>query len=300
MAKGANVSSVASVQELLVALLNFWPRCQELLDDVESAGTCGLTELESRQQYWKRELRRRQEEYDNADSEEDDIGYLADQVTEAEEELREVKRWVRKAEDAKAEFDRCVARLLGDQNDKAVAFLRRKIQEMQDYLSTPFGQIEYVAPSAPAIMDNLLNAAEDVAARGVSLLTDYALPATIDWVPLSAISPKELAELPSDERYEKTSKAEIERGFFVLRNEILPTLQKLGKQADSDYFRAVDEKAGSLHEQGVLRVYEAFFGNDAIKLDRSLDGQHYDIINGSHRVKVALEQGWTHIPARTD
>lgn len=300
MAKGANVGSVASVQELLVALLNFWPRCQELLDEARSTAARGVAELEERQQNWKRELRRRQEEYDYADSEEDDLGYLAAQVAEAEEELREVKRWLRKAEEAKTEFGRCVTRVLGEQNDKAIVFLRRKIQEMQDYLSTPLGQTEYVTPPAQGIMNNLMTAAESVAASGVGVLSDYALPAMFDWIPLTALSPIELAELPADEEYKKTSKAEIERGFFVLREEILPTMQALGTRANAKYFRAFDQQAEVSFEDGTLRVYEAFFGDDAIKLDCSLDGRHYGIVNGRHRIKVALEQGWSHIPVRLD
>ena len=46
MAKGAYVGSVESVQELLVALLNFIPDCRELIDEGRTVIECGSTTLE--------------------------------------------------------------------------------------------------------------------------------------------------------------------------------------------------------------------------------------------------------------
>ena len=90
----------------------------------------------------------------------------------------------------------------------------------------------------------------------------------------------------------------MQRGLFILRSTVLPALDKEGTNANSDFFREIDQRAGQSHEQGALRVYEAFFGTDHIHLGRSPDSKHYDIDNGRHRIKVAQELGWTHIPVK--
>ncbi len=63
-----------------------------------------------------------------------------------------------------------------------------------------------------------------------------------------------------------------------------------------DDFALADRANGVDYVNGQQRVYDLFYGNDAIKLDK--DGNHYDIVNGRHRIFVAKEKGYDFIPAR--
>lgn len=69
-----------------------------------------------------------------------------------------------------------------------------------------------------------------------------------------------------------------------------------GQGASSDYWRSVDEHYGTDPAKGYRQVYEAFYGDDAILLDKS--GNSYDITNGRHRIFVAKQLGLETIPAR--
>jgi hypothetical protein len=64
----------------------------------------------------------------------------------------------------------------------------------------------------------------------------------------------------------------------------------------SDYWAQVDQQHGLSYDQGYQRIYEAFYGDTAIKLERI--GNQYTIINGRHRVWLAKQIGIETLPAR--
>lgn len=66
--------------------------------------------------------------------------------------------------------------------------------------------------------------------------------------------------------------------------------------ADADYWREFDSQQNLNYEHGYQRVYESFYGNDAIRLNK--DGDQWDIVNGRHRIFLAREMGLSTLPAR--
>jgi hypothetical protein len=64
-----------------------------------------------------------------------------------------------------------------------------------------------------------------------------------------------------------------------------------------DDFARVDAERGYDYEHGYQRIYDAFYGTDAIRLDGSAGGQH-TVVNGYHRLYVARQLGITSVPAR--
>jgi hypothetical protein len=69
-----------------------------------------------------------------------------------------------------------------------------------------------------------------------------------------------------------------------------------GEGRSSDYWADMDRKYGLDYENGYQRVYDAFYGQSAIRLTK--DGTEYDIVNGRHRIAVAKEMGIDTLPAR--
>jgi len=67
----------------------------------------------------------------------------------------------------------------------------------------------------------------------------------------------------------------------------------------SSYFSRLDRQAGRSYEEGLQRVYEAFFGADHIRLSRFKGSQLWGIDNGRHRIQIARDLGWKFIPAKT-
>jgi hypothetical protein len=79
----------------------------------------------------------------------------------------------------------------------------------------------------------------------------------------------------------------------------LPIIATAKDKHPRDAFRDLDEKSGVTYENGLLRIYEAFFGQqDYIYLERPRGSSSFSITNGRHRVKVAQDLGWDAIPAR--
>lgn len=109
-----------------------------------------------------------------------------------------------------------------------------------------------------------------------------------------------VADLPTPEgvdgpgSFEKVSEAEMRTGLNRLQE--MQTQIESGVGASSDYWGQVDQQKGLDYADGYRRVYDAFYGHDAIRLTR--DGANYDIINGRHRIWLAKQMGVEALPAR--
>lgn len=93
--------------------------------------------------------------------------------------------------------------------------------------------------------------------------------------------------------FRKVSHAEMVEGFQKLETTVRPAM---GTGADGEYFSDLDKSQGLDYEHGYRRVYDAFYGSDPIRLDRT--GDTYNVVNGYHRLAVAKELGITALPAR--
>jgi hypothetical protein len=93
--------------------------------------------------------------------------------------------------------------------------------------------------------------------------------------------------------FRKVSHAEMVEGFRKLQEEVRPAV---AQGAEGDYFSRLDQERGLDYEHGYRRVYDAFYGDDAIRLDKVDDT--YTVVNGYHRLAVAQELGLRTVPAR--
>lgn len=111
-------------------------------------------------------------------------------------------------------------------------------------------------------------------------------------VPLSAIDTTQ-STVAGPASFQKVSYPEMQRGLNVLDEVVLPSVRA---GADGDYFSRLDEARGVPYGQGTRRVYDAFFGDSAVLLNRV--GNRYTVTNGQHRIFLARELGMTSLPAR--
>lgn len=123
--------------------------------------------------------------------------------------------------------------------------------------------------------------------------------ATSEWVDRGILDVP-VADLPDPEGiegsadFQKLSAPEMKAGLDRLE-EMKPTIAS-GKGASSDHWAEHDRQHGLDYAHGYQRVYEAFYGNDAIRVDK--DGDRYDIVNGRHRVWLAKRMDINDLPAR--
>ena len=124
-------------------------------------------------------------------------------------------------------------------------------------------------------------------------------PPAGDWVdrgivdvPVAALPEPEGVEDASD--FEKATPEELKVGLMRLQ-EMKPMIES-GEGANTDYWREFDRQRGLVHPHGYLKVYESFYGSDAIRLDK--DGDRYDIVWGRHRIFMAKRMGIDTLPAR--
>lgn len=94
--------------------------------------------------------------------------------------------------------------------------------------------------------------------------------------------------------FTKVSETEMRAGLQRLQ-EMLPLIES-GTGASSDYWAGVDRQRGLEHASGFQRIYDAFYGQDAIYVNK--DGAAYDIVNGRHRIWLAKQMGISSLPMR--
>jgi hypothetical protein len=96
-----------------------------------------------------------------------------------------------------------------------------------------------------------------------------------------------------EQDFKKVSPQEVRRGFQTLEKDVKPAV---AKGATGDDFRVLDQNRGQEYANGSQRVYDAFYGNDSIRLEKV--GNQYRVINGYHRLFIAKEMGIELVPAR--
>jgi len=92
--------------------------------------------------------------------------------------------------------------------------------------------------------------------------------------------------------FKKISETKMRRGIEQWI-EMKPVIES-GEGASSDYWANIDNEKGLSFVDGYQQVYEAFYGQDCIRIDKV--GDTYDIINGRHRIWLAKRMGITELP----
>ncbi|MEW6277167.1 MAG: hypothetical protein AB1758_00990 [Candidatus Eremiobacterota bacterium] len=112
----------------------------------------------------------------------------------------------------------------------------------------------------------------------------------------SGIRQVRLADLPVVDpgAFEKVTMEEMRTGLETLQS-MLPEIES-GQGSTSGYWADRDRQAGLSTPEGRERIFDAFFGDSAIRLEK--DGDTYDIVNGRHRIWLARQMGLQSLPAR--
>ena len=131
----------------------------------------------------------------------------------------------------------------------------------------------------------------------VDAFSSFLLPRGFKWVSLDRIEPRDLEELPSDEEFKKMRKEDMAAGMELLRSRILPDIQRNPNAIGSDYFWEIDQQEGRMGVYSLKNVYDAYFGGERIRFEPPDRDGYYRIDHGKHRIKLALEYGWTMVPA---
>jgi hypothetical protein len=114
--------------------------------------------------------------------------------------------------------------------------------------------------------------------RGVAMVDVAVLP-----MPEDISNALDFQKIPVDE---------MKVGLKKLQ-EMMPIIES-GVGASNEYWTKRDNELGLDYPNGYLRIYEAFYGHDAIRVEKS--GNNYDIVNGRHRVWLAKQIGIGRLP----
>ena len=94
--------------------------------------------------------------------------------------------------------------------------------------------------------------------------------------------------------FSKVSESDMRAGLQRLQ-EMRPVIER-GDGSNSDYWADQDRQRGLGYTDGYQHIFDAFYGQDAIYVEK--DGDHYDIINGRHRIWLAKQMGIDNLPMR--
>ena len=254
--------------------------------------------LEAVQEDAKRVVWRLKRELSSCD--EDDRDSLEKDLEEAEEWLRKVDYWIGQVADALPPMKRAnqnIHALVEKRLPCAARFLTEKLARFAEYarLAIPHEGVASQRMGAAMPSSTLANVAAADLAGQPGRITELPLPSGFQWISLDSISRDD--DLRPDETFHKVPKPDVISGFSRLKDEVLTGLRG-DLSRGSDYFRELDNGRGLTYENGTQRIYEAFFGQDCIALERGRSDGNYGITNGRHRIHVARELGWVAVPAR--
>ncbi len=100
------------------------------------------------------------------------------------------------------------------------------------------------------------------------------------------------SDISGSEDFKKVPESEMRSGLMKLQ-EMRPLIEN-GTGASADYWADYDRKQGLDFANGYQRVYEAFYGDDFIRLNKH--GDSYSIDNGRHRIWLAKRMGISQLP----
>ena len=129
------------------------------------------------------------------------------------------------------------------------------------------------------------------------------LPQGFDWVPIADVRESEFISEAEDWN-KGIGKQEMRAGLERFRREMLPVIARHENTTREDFVQIDKDlsritSTGIVHPESLAQLYDVIFGNDSIAVDASRKGELV-IISGRHRLSVARELGWTHVPARVN
>jgi hypothetical protein len=246
--------------------------------------------------------------------EDTDTWAIEQELEEAQSELEETIECKVRANAARTRYHQQAARIRGLLQSgipQGRSFLQRKIDVLHEIvaiappeISTAGGSIAATSATAGAAPSSAgAGASPGLIVEALSyssIMEFYPLPQGFRWIRLDQIAPAELEPARNIAESRKESFANMKKGFAILQQEILPALSKMSSDQAHDYFRSQDVSAP--RADGLFRqnVFSAFFGRSApevIRLEKRRSDSSYTVVNGYHRIHVAMELGWKAVPA---
>jgi len=295
----AEILALDRLDDLVTALATFASKASDALTAMSEEFLRQQRDLDEREDEARGEVRHWAEALQCAedDAERESCAYS---LSEAQERLSRIRGWqarVREESSAFAAQETRFERLLDQALPKSQEFLTTRIGHLRTYGAVQL-ELDTGAATPGCVSESAPQSAGAVSSPDPEKLTDHPLPDGFVWVPLTEISKTRLAEITSEEDYRKVPYATMVAGLRRLAAEVLPRLRQDPNALDRDTFHGLDQAAGESYENGLERVYEAFFCKDYIYLERPRDQETFEIANGRHRIRVAQDLGWEAIPAR--
>jgi hypothetical protein len=304
MEKGVSVEAIGALREFGVRYKSFAARILEDLGQIEMEFARRWGRLEQVFQQQQQEMYRFQQLYEEA--EEEDREHYAYLLMEARDRLRETRGWLQEVQEQYQAFRQeaqRIQRLASETAVKGIDFLNRLAGDLEAYVavSLPETGADSTGSWGPERdgggVPNDAGTGGDKGKMGFATKLDhYGLPPGFTWVRIDEIAledPGEFLKVDEDAMREG-----IEKLPYVL--DLIQDRLDRPFSDNSAYFERLDRQTGRDYQNGLQRVYEAFFGGQHIRLERWRGEAKWDIINGRHRIEVARELGLEAVPAVTE
>lgn len=313
------VRSVSALEDLKEALARFGAEVQTMLQSARQEIRRTEEWLQGRLAYWQAEVQRRQEELRLAEAalarcraagyynprtgayytppciaEQQAVQQARIHLQKAQAELDNVRHWKYRVDEAASAYSiqaEQLSRSLSGDLPNATAFLGNRIAELQAYLAAaPPAAAPLSPPSSPS------------AGTGAGIPPSYqggSRGGRLSWVntgiQIVDLDLIDLSDSPVADTgdFHKVSAQEMQEGLRKLQDVVMPAV---AQGADGDYFSQLDAAQGLDYAHGYRRIYDAFYGQDCIHLDKV--GDRYQVVNGYHRLFLARQLGIKTLPAR--
>jgi hypothetical protein len=292
----AYLADVNALRSLADCVSHLPGHISRAIQEAEADAAPRLRRLERAAERAREYLRQAEDAYHSASDEDRDEAYDAlqearDRVSRIEGAVDRVRNSLRRYKSCARDLDEARRGLLMG----ASGYLSERILAVERYLALrPDGNATPVRSASVGAS----GAAGDL--YPLQSMVDTPLPKGFMWVPIAEI----VEPLPVDpsEWKKGTSKEEMQIGLNTFRRDMMPIFAR-GDPAAHDDFRALDQKlgrmsSGPVRADSLMHLYEVFFGGDPIAVDRGTGGKGFSVNSGRHRISVAKELGWTHVPAR--
>ena len=318
MSSSVHVRSVAALEDLKGALARFGVEAQAMLQAARREIRRTEEWLQGRLAYWQAEVQRRQEELRLAEAalarcraagyrdprtgayytppciaEQQAVQQALMRLQKAQAEFNNVRQWKYRVDEAASAYSiqaEQLSRLLSGDLPNATAFLGNRIAELQAYLAAAPPAAAPLSPSPPS------------AGTGAGITPSYQggggggpLPWVDTGIQMVDLDLIDLSDSPVADTgdFHKVSAQEMQEGLRKLQDVVAPAV---AQGADGDYFSRLDAAQGLDYAHGYRRIYDAFYGQDCIRLDKV--GDRYQVVNGYHRLFLARQMGMKTLPAR--
>jgi hypothetical protein len=303
-----NVRSIDALEELQTSLTRYADQTQTTLEAVQREVQRTLNWLDERVRHWQNEVQRGQEEMRRARAayercmasgdrdhppscggEEQAIHDARRCLAQAEAEARMAAE-ARKAVQAEAEaYQREAARLrafVQSDTPKAVATLRDKVAVLRSYAGGGAATFSAGVRRDDAAPAAAMPAPSSFREPPIQMLHPEIRPVALDLIDFSD------STIHSEADFRRTPREAVVAGLAKLEQ-----VQRWIEQGATDqWLWEIDQERGLSGAEGYHNVYRIFYGDEAIALEKM--GNGYRVLNGYHRLAVAIELGWTTIPAR--